>query len=244
MKKGFKPKLYTRKEWQDNRSMFLKGLGVGEGLDQWQRNCVKAISKMTKEEVATAFQTSKNLLAALDKAEGKCGSSQAESKAGIGEYKKKVVEYQNLLKEANTAFTKRAAFTDGLKSLDDLHKALNADAAFKQHFLASAKKAYVDETLDAWLLWKDKKFTDMVRKYGPKNDYNIPGPENEKLLNVFVRKTTLTPEALKAANAALNDMGTQFTEMLGPGNGFVATYKKSFAAEFLVKKFPVKDFVP
>ena len=37
MNKNFKPKTFTRKEWQDNRPLYLKGLGVGAALDDWQK---------------------------------------------------------------------------------------------------------------------------------------------------------------------------------------------------------------
>ena len=72
MKANFKPKLWTKKEWQDNRARAANGSGVGKALDAWQKDCPAEISKMNKKQVGDAFKTAKALESALGVAAKKC----------------------------------------------------------------------------------------------------------------------------------------------------------------------------
>ena len=63
MKAGFKPKLFTKKEWEDNRSPAAKGSGVGKALDAWNSKCPYDLQAITLKEIADAFSTA----TALDK---------------------------------------------------------------------------------------------------------------------------------------------------------------------------------
>jgi hypothetical protein len=256
MKAGFKPKLLTKKEWQDSRPIVCKGCGVGEALDQLQGFRNKSIAAMSIDDVYKANAVLAKLTAALQKAEGKCGSLQKDAKAGIGEYKKIVADFEKRLKAIVLVQTSRA---NELKkqpaTLDEVFARIGSDAAYRDALVAFTKTEYTDKTLDAWLLWKQKKFTDMVRKYGPNNDYNISGPINTVLLEVFVGRTAPTPEKLKLASHLLNNgshpgapgtgtIGGSFSQMLSTTQqGATGRFHRSDAYKtYVAKKLPIADF--
>jgi hypothetical protein len=252
MKPGFKPTLWTKKEWQDNRAPACKGCGVGEALDQLQPFRNKPISEMTLENISKANATLGKLMAALIKAEGKCGPNQKDTKAGIGEYKKAVGEFEKKLKTATETHTKRAnMLKEPPKSSDVVFAKLSSDADYKAALVEFSKAIRVEKTLDAWILFKQKKFTDMVRKYGPNNDYNLDGNVNQVLLDVFVSRKNLTPDRIKLASQLLNGTPTDgfpcqgivssFNEMFGQG-GVTDRFRQSeHFKKYVIKKLPIAE---
>jgi hypothetical protein len=252
MKPGFKPTLWTKKEWQDNRAPACKGCGVGEALDQLQPHRNKPISGMTAEDLSKANAVLGKLQVALQKAEGKCGPNQKDTKAGIGEYKKAVGEFEKKLKAATEMQIKRTNILKAqpLRTLDEAYTKINSDADYKAALIAFAKTALLADPLDAWILWKEKKFTDMVRKYGPKNDYNLSDKVNNVLVEVFVSKKNLTPDLVKAASQVLNGgvppgggqtIASSFQEMIVNGV-FPRFHKSDLFMKYLFKKLPIADF--
>jgi hypothetical protein len=252
MKPGFKPTLWTKKEWQDNRAPACKGCGVGEALDQLQPFRNKSISGMTVENISKANATLGKLMAALIKADGKCGPNQKDTKAGIGEYKKAVGEFEKKLKTATETHTKRANMLKTYPmNLEEVYTKLSSDADYKAALIEYSKTDATTKTLDAFILFKQKKFTDMVRTYGPNNDYNIPGPANTVLLEVFVSKTNLTPDRIKLASQLLTNSakmpGTHesipgsFRQMLGPQGASGRFHKSDGYKTYVAKKLPITD---
>jgi hypothetical protein len=252
MKPGFKPTLWTKKEWQDNRAPACKGCGVGEALDQLQPFRNKSIATMTPENLSKANSVLGKLTAALNKADGKCGPNQKDTKAGIGEYKKAVVEFEKKLKAAIEAHTKRAtALKQFPYSLEDVFTRMGADADYKAALVEYSKADHTEKEFDAWFLFKQKKFTDMVRKYGPNNDYNLSAPVNEVLLDVFVSKKNLTPERIKMASQLLNNVkpsgftsqgiDSSFFQMIGPGGVTGRFHQSEHYKKYVIKKVPIAD---
>jgi hypothetical protein len=135
--------------------------------------------------------------------------------------------------------------------MDGVFAKMNSDAAYRESLIAFCKSEYCEKTLDGWYLWKQKKFTDMVRKYGVDNDYNIPGPMNNVLKEVFLGNTAPTPEKLKLASTVLNNgsipgasvsLGMTFGATLGP-QGATGRFHESKAYQAYVgKKLPIADF--
>jgi hypothetical protein len=252
MKPGFKPTLWTKKEWQDNRAPVCKACGVGEALDQLQPYRNKSIATMTPEDLSKANSVLGKLMAALNKAESKCGPSQKDTKTGIGEYKKAIAGFEQKLKGAIEINTKRAsALNQYPDSLDGVFARMGTDADYKAALVEFSKIDDTAKEFDAWILFKQKKFTDMIRKYGPSNDYNLSGPVNEVLLEVFVSKKNLTPERIKEASQILSGgkpkgggqgILSSFNEMLGPGGMTGRLHQSEHFKKYVLKKLPIADF--
>lgn len=241
MKAGFKPKLFTKKEWDDNASSAVQGCGVGEALAEWQTNCKAPVSGMTLVAIGKAAATAQKLMTALTKAEGKCGTFQKETKAGIGEYKKKVIEFQKVLKVANVALSKRKAMHFPMDS-KTMYAKLTSDAELKRELMAWAEKWGNTFMIEAWLLWQKKSYTVAVQKYGPGNKYNIDDVNNKILLAAFVTKN-LPKDKLKILPTVLGKVGGQFASMIAGGPGVSGAFQGS--AEFKAwqaAKYPIPNF--
>lgn len=239
MKANFKPKKFTRKEWEDNASSACKGSGVGKALDLWQKNCTKSISEMTEPELDKAMMTAKALASAFGVAEKKCDpKAQKETIAGIGKYEEIVKDFQDLIKKATTAHAKRTKFIDSLK-LDTVVD----DAELLELFEIYCKKAFIIDSLDTHLLCIKKKYEEAVKKYsdGGKGggDYNIPGPANKILYNNFVAKIR---EEKKDVVDAIDKLETSQREMLGDRRHYEKLAEMKAFTELVAKRFPIKDF--
>jgi hypothetical protein len=241
MKAGFKPKTFTRKEWEDNRSAAAKGSGVGKALDAWKDKCSFDMQAITVKEIAEAYTAATNLDKALDVALKKCDpKAQKETIAGIGAYKDVVASYLKTLKATNSAKVKRNAVSKDL-SLDTVLADKDLLVAFTDF---AKKKAYIFEPLHTLLLWKAKKYEDAVKLYGKGNDYNVSNATNKILLDAFAGKDRGNVD-LKSLERAIKNVPTEMTTMLND----TRHYKGSSAFEnypaflaVLDKKFPVTDF--
>ncbi len=244
MKPGFKPKLFTKKEWQDNRDPALKGSGVGAALDQWQKHCPKDVGALDKEEIVKAFKVSKELLAALKKAEDAAkAKGLLDEIKGVEAYKKKVLAYQTLLKSAAVPLGQRDAVRQSMKKLDTAYAAMSKDPGLKEAVTAAAKKAFVFEAFDAWILWKEKKYPAMVARYAKDNDYNIPGPENEILKKAFsLDKSDRTKDVLDKLVPTLQGLGSHFKMMVQDDFFNRGDRLKASLDEYLAEKYPVREF--
>jgi hypothetical protein len=182
MKAGFKPKLFTKKEWEDNRSPTAKGSGVGKALDAWNAKCPNDLQNITLKEIAEAFSTATALDKALEVARKKCDpKAQKETIAGIEAYKTVVDNYQKALKAANVALNKRKALAESL-TFDVVY----ADKELLGAFVTFTKKvAYIYEILHTKILWDAKKYEEAVKLYGKDNDYNVEAKTNKALMDAF-----------------------------------------------------------
>ncbi|QDU41049.1 hypothetical protein Mal4_54140 [Maioricimonas rarisocia] len=240
MKAGFVPKKFTKKEWQDNRSRACAGSGVGKALDKWQKDCPAKISEMDAGQVTKAMMTAKALAAALQVAAKKCDKKkQKETLAGIARYEAIVSRYQTLLKQADVALKKRKSVIDSL----NFRTVVNDKEILEVFTVFAETKAFIDDSLNTWLLCQKKKYKEAVERFsaGGKGggDYNTDRETNRILYNSFVKKVYEDPRDVKAAVSTLERDQVQ---MLSD-----ARHYKSFGTwdkfqEWLDKKFPIKDF--
>jgi hypothetical protein len=240
MKAGFKPKTFTKKEWQDNRSSVAKGSGVGKALDAWQKDCPSKINSLDKAGVATAFKTAKALDAALTVAEKKCNpKQQKETIAGIKAYKDKVEEYMGLLKKAAIALDKRNKL---ISSLD--FKTVVGDAELLKAFVIYAqKKAFIYEPLHTYLLIQKKKYEEAVKLYGNGGkgggDYNTDQKTNKILHNTFVAKIR---EEQADVLKAIKQLEADMIQMLTDSRHYTAFAEYDAFLKILHSRFPIADF--
>lgn len=242
MKAGFKPKLFTKKEWEDNRASAAKGSGVGKALEVWQSKCPYDLQEITVKEIAEAFSAAQALDKALDVARKKCDpKAQKETIAGIEAYKSIVAEYEKALKAANSAINKRKTLVDSL-TLDTVLGDKDLLAAF---IIYAKKKAFIYEPLHTLLLWKAKKYEEAVKLYGKDNDYNVSKPINETLVNAFGGKDRGSVDLTKVA-IAVKAVPTQMREMLTDSRHYKANSSSfCFYETFLSiseKRFPIANF--
>jgi hypothetical protein len=242
MKPGFKPKLFTKKEWQDNRSTAAKGSGVGKALDVWQAKCTFNLKNATVKEIADAFAAASALDKALDVARKMCDpKAQKETIAGIDAYKDVVAKYQKALKAANSSLQKRKQVIDSL----DFNTVVNDKELLAAFIEFAKKKAHIYEPLHTYLLWKAKKYEEAVKLYGKDNDYNVSNATNQVLLKAFGGRDRGTAD-LKVIAEAVKSVPTQMQQMLGDARH----YKGSSASfnnyetftKLMDKKFPITDF--
>lgn len=208
MDKTFKPKKMTRKEWQDNRPLFLKGMGMGAALDGWQKSVVKA-----DFEVGTFATIKKRLEDAI---------------GAVGGVKMAILKAQKACKAQVTPQKNTSAALDNyMKVCDDMHKDLLAqhvfeskmdklslshtvDGVLKDTKLNAALTAMIKVTRDQpfletyQLVVKKKKIEEAVKKFGPGNDYNISSTANKTLKAKYIDKdATITDRRLKSAEKTL-----------------------------------------
>lgn len=242
MKAGFKPKLFTKKEWEDNRSPAAKGSGVGKALDVWQAKCPYDLQTITLKEIAEAFSAASALNRALDVALKKCDpKAQKETIAGIAAYKSVVDAYEKALKATNSALNKRKVLAESL-TFDVVMGDKDLMAAFTVY---AKKKAFIFEPLHTLLLWKAKKYEEAVKLYGTDNDYNVSRDTNKILLEAFGGKDRGGGDLKKLAEA-IKDVPHQLTVMLTDTRhykGVSSSFEKyeTFVA-VMEKRFPIVDF--
>ncbi len=242
MKAGFKPKTFSRKEWEDNRSTAAKGSGVGKALDAWKAKCSYDMQAITVQEIADAYSAASALDKALDVALKKCDpKAQKETIAGIGAYKDVVAAYEKTLKATNLAKQKRNALIKDL-SLDTVLGDKELLVAFTDF---AKKKAFIFEPLHTLLLWRAKKYEDAVKLYGKGNDYNVSNATNKILMDVFGSKDRGSVD-LKLLAKAIKDVPAEMTVMLTDTRHYKGSSSSfdSYPAFLAVleKRFPVVDF--
>ena len=242
MKAGFKPKSFTRKEWEDNRSSAAKGSGVGKALEVWKAKCSFDMQAITIKEIAEAFAAATALGKALEVALKKCDAkAQKETIAGIGAYQEVVADYQKILKATNLAKQKRDALTKNL-SLDFVKADKELLAAF---IVFAKKKAFIFEPLHTLLLWEGKKYAEAVKLYGKDNDYNVSNEINKSLMDAFAGGDRGTVD-LKILARAIKDVPAQLTAMLEDTRhyqgGSASFDKYETCVALLDKRFPIVNF--
>lgn len=239
MKSGFKPKTFSRKEWEDNRSPAAKGSGVGKALDAWKVKCPFDMKKITIKEIEEASTAAAALDKALDVAKKKCDpKAQKETIAGIGEYKKVVADYEKTLKATLEAKKKREDLTKSLSL-----KNVMADKELLVAFMDFTKKIQNHETMHTLLLATGGKHEEAVKLYGKNNDYNLVAPHYKTLAQAFLGKDASVVDPVDLEKAKKH-MLSETTKMMGDKNHYndqaFGGYSKFL--ELLDKRFPTADF--
>ncbi|WP_239322358.1 hypothetical protein [Epibacterium sp. Ofav1-8] len=208
MDKSFKPKKMTRKEWQDNRPLFLKGLGVGAALDDWQKHIAKA--NYSVGTFAAILKDVEHAIMVVGKLKLKIMAAIKVCKKQIGDHKGTIAGLDNYLKVADDTHSdllKRHAFESKMSKLSDKP---TVDMILKDSKLTNALSALLKAThdepfLDTYILvHKKNKIAEAVKKYGPRNDYNIGHHANKALVAHYVKKdATVTDKALKDGEKTL-----------------------------------------
>lgn len=242
MKAGFKPKLFTKKEWQDNRSPAANGSGVGKALDVWQAKCSYDLVAMTLKNVAEALSAATALDKALDVALKKCNpKAQKETIAGITAYKAIVDAYQKALNATNVSLNKRMTLAAGLT----LSSVMGDNELLTAFTVYAKKKAFIYGPLHTLLLWKAKKYEDAVKLYGKDNDYNVNAETNKTLLDAFAGNDRGSVDLKKLAEA-IKDVPNQMTVMLTDTRhykGLSASFEKyDLYLAIVQKRFPIVNF--
>jgi hypothetical protein len=237
-KPAFRPQHFTSQEWREKISEKCLGEGVEAQLDTWQLVCTPPLHTMDEAELVSASQVATLLLGALDKAEARCvGPSQQGSKTSIGEYRRNVKAFQVLVKAAVNALVDRKKFRTGLTKLDQVWEDKNLLRAFYAHSIPSQ----LEQTVKAWILFKERKYEQMVRTHGPDNDYNVPDGTNEILLDKFVRQQPLEDKVLNGVLSMCEYCLKQQLE----ADFLARTFKQQNCQPFndyLVAKYPIQDF--
>ncbi len=210
MDKSFKPKKMTRKEWQDNRPLFLKGMGVGAALDDWQKHVAKA--DYAVGTFAAILKKVENAIMVVGKLKIKILEAIKVCKKQVIDQKGTIAGLDNYLKVADDVHTellKRHVFESKMKKLSDKP---TVDMVLKDSKLTAALNALVKAThdtpfLDTYILvHKKNKLADAVKKYGAKNDYNIGHHANKALVGHYINKdAAITDKKLKDAEKTLRE---------------------------------------
>lgn len=234
-----KPTKWTKREWQDHRSMMAKGSGVGKALDDWQKHCphdLKGLKAMDAAKLKRAVQCAHNLKKSLGVAKGKLNAKlHAETLGMIKHYEDGVDRYLNILKIVNQRLKVKppANFKEVLANKEI--SAAFADFAKKERFFF--------EVLHTALLLRVNGLREAVKKYSKDNDYNVDGEINTTLRRAFGLEAGEKPSAneIKAATTALKDNVERMLSDRKHYSGFATS--KAWAA-YLDKKFPLKPFTP
>jgi hypothetical protein len=234
---AFVPQHFTSLEWRDKISEKCLGQGVEAQLESWHQKCSKPLSRMTPVELVAASQVATLLLDALRKAETRCGAAQQGSKTSVEEYRKKVKRFQDLVKDAARARNDRNQFRTQLTTLEQIYE----DKELLRAFVKQSEASFCDSTVKAWILYKERKYEEMVRTYGPENDYNILGPDNQILLNRYVNRKLVGSVDVQGA---LHRCGESFVSML-EGDFLTRTFNQPTCKPFndyLAARFPIQEF--
>lgn len=244
MKAGFKPKLWTKKEWLDaDPSDKTKGCGVEAALDEWQKNCKGAFASMKPEEAAKASMTAHKLSEVLTKASKKCDpKAQKETLMGINEYKKRADDYAHLAKLAAVALVNRQKFNSSMTGIDPVMQDKDAAALFKKY----AEKAQIWPAAHTLQLFEQKKYEEAVSLYGGKSgnddDFNISLNHLEVLRDTF-RKEGKVRHEQKDILSALQAVIKSQKQMLGDGRIWENLKSGSDWKSMLSQRFPLKEYL-
>lgn len=241
MKAGFKPKLWTKKEWQDaDPSSKTKNCGIEAALDEWQKNCKGAFGEMKAEQAFNASVTAKKLSDAMTKASKQCDpKAQKETLMGINEYKKRADDYAQFAKLAAAAIAKREKFSSLMINYNAIAKDADAFDVFENY----AKKQNLWVSVHTLQLFEQKKYEQAVRLYGGDGrdggDYNIPAKEAGILLDTFVKKIRHEKsDILKAISVC----DAEQRSMLSDPSHYARFKALPEWKAMLSKKFPIKEY--
>jgi hypothetical protein len=236
MKSGFKPKTFTKKEWQDNRSPACKASGVGKALDAWQKVCLYHFTDATLAEIKKALQSADALNKALNVAAKKCDKKrQKETLSGIGQYQLIINRYKKVLNLTSVALTNRKKMSDKLN-----FDAVVADSTLTREFVKFSKKGYFFNELDAYILCKKKKFAEAVKKYGKSNDYNVRGSLNKLLISIYIDNQPIAKDKIQKAN---KDLFEGMRRMLLDPQKISSFMDGEGYCKYLDGKFPLISFI-
>lgn len=245
MKSGFKPKLWTKKEWLDaDPSAKTKNCGIEAALDEWQKHCKAKFADMTPVQLDKAEETAKKLSDAMTKASKLCDpKAQKETLMGIFEYKKRADDYQQYAKLASATLKKRDEYGKTIKSLESVLKDSAVAAVFERY----AKQPHVDcwcnvETLR---LFAQKKYAEAVLAYSNKGvgggDYNIEAKDNKVLYDTFVAKVRHEQDdILGAISRCINGQKEMLSDKRHYGEKGMQALPEW--KELLAKKLPIKEY--
>lgn len=243
MKPGFKPKAWTKKEWLDAKPPDkVKGSGVEEALDKWQKYCLKKFADMTWDDAAKAQATANALSKAMTTASKKCDPKDKDTLAAILYYKKRADDFSMFSKLCMEANKKRAAYEAGLRNVTQLLADKEAFAVFE---IYAKKKAFIWEVVHSHMLCKSKKYEEAVKLYSKDNDYNIPGPMNEILIDNFVKKIRQDQKDVIEAIKSLESNVDPSSQMLSDSRHYALPSGYPSLPEWkalLNKKFPIKEY--
>jgi hypothetical protein len=242
MKAGFKPKEFSKKEWQNNRISKCKGSGVGKALENFGTKASFNLREMDRKENLEAMKAVNTLNAALDVAKGKCDKvSDSNMIKGIEAYQHILKNYKKALAMTNLALVKRAKYFDEAKA-DKIMK----DAVFLKYMMRDAKQALYATELTAYVMSRKNKLGDAVRKWGKANDYHITGDLNNALIKVYIegapQEQLANDKRLK--RFANKNLKTMFdTSMYRMIVGSVSSFKtRDTYKQLLDVKFPILNF--
>ncbi|MGQ3094588.1 MAG: hypothetical protein ACT6RP_14135 [Roseateles sp.] len=245
MKSGFKPKLWTKKEWTDaDPSSKTQGCGVEAALDEWQKHCKGKFAAMTPEEAAKASMTATKLSEAMTKASKKCDpKAQKETLMGILEYKKRADDYAQFAKLAAAALIGREKYAGGIKNFDTVMKDAAAETVFERY--CKQPQVAIWPSVDTLRLFAQKKYADAVRLYGDGGvgggDYNIRGVDNKILHDTFIAKVRHEQkdilEAISKCVASQKEMLSDPRHYGDHGLKAMPEWKA-----LVEKKFPIKEY--
>lgn len=244
MKSGFKPKLWTKKEWLDAApSDKTKGSGIEVALDEWQKHCKGKFTAMTPEQAAKAAIAALKLSEALTKASRKCDpKAQKETLMGIHEYKKRADDFYEFAKLATGALVERIKYTKSMNTF----KAVEKDAAALAVFGKFAQKPTVGiwAVVDGLRLFEQKKYEQAVKAYSSdgvgEGDWNIEPRNNKILHDTFVAKVRHEQgDILGAINGSMVRMKLLLNAGHFTDNGLWGMPEWK---ELLNQKFPIKEY--
>lgn len=235
MKSNFKPKSFTKKEWQDARARAASGSGVGKALDQFQKACPWDLNGLTAAQLTQAEQSCKLLETTLNTAAKKCNANKhKETLAGIAKYKVIITNYKKAIVKSKENAAKRATYIKGLDTLAAMLK----DAAVAKNFVAWTKgdgDCYPE--MHTYSLLKAGKYEDVYDKYASSGKVNIEGRFAVVLAKRFGEKVDVPDTLLKKVSN--NTLTTIYTML----NSNATNYRKSDTfKEFLKKKYLVPTF--
>lgn len=144
---------FTKKWWEDNRSFFARGSGVGKALDLWQKTCKKKIDQMSPDELQTATGTCDTLRSALLTAKKKVGGKDKATTKACEAYLKVVDDFANdvsaLLKKSGGLFAAEEEMADKLMSFLPLLKETSAKCRELERWFEEKSKLYAQYQKDA-----------------------------------------------------------------------------------------------
>lgn len=240
MKPGFKPKNFTKKEWQDNRDKVCKASGVGAALDKWQEHCVKSLSKMTVKEATKASYVATLLTGALNTAKKKCDKT--KHKADIDGIEKYLTITKNFLKAVKQVEEKSRSRAEFVKKLTS--QQIRDNSRLNTIYLTyAANKGDGKPQVQAYVMTQKGMFKKAVEAFGEKGSgegkYNIAPGLNHELYNIHVTGSI-------DDKSIIENRHKQFVNQLKGmiyDNAKISMFKNTDAMkEYAKTRFPVVDF--
>lgn len=241
MKAGFKPKLWTKREWlAADPSSKTKNCGVEAALDEWQKHCTAKFADMTAEACFQAANTAQKLSDAMTKASKQCDpKAQKETLMGIHEYKKRADDYCKFAKLATAALINRKKYNTAMINFAAISKDAGALAVFESY----AKKQGLWPSVHTLQLFEQKKYEQAVRLYGGDGkdggDYNIPSKEANILLDTFVNKVRHEKSDILAAISVCQ---SEQHSMLRDPSHYTRIKALPEWQALLSQNFPIKEY--